>query len=66
MVWTDTVTLDSIPPNIGENHTNVQRWELDALLDTFFEVLDDVPGQTDITIHHIDTDNSTPIRQASI
>ena len=66
MVWTDTVTLDSIPPNIGENHTNVQRWELDELLDTFFEVLDDVPGQTDITIHHIDTDNSTPIRQASI
>ena len=64
MERTDAASSDSIPPKIGENLNNVQRRELDALLDTFVEVLDDVPGQIDITIHHINTDNSTPIHQA--
>ena len=64
MVWTDVVTSDSIPPKIFENLATVQRQELHALLDEFSEVLDDIPGQTDIAIYHINTDHSPPIPQA--
>ena len=64
MVWTDAVTSYYFPPKIDENLTTEQRQELDALLNEFSEALDDVTGQTDITIHHIDTDNSPPILQS--
>ena len=56
--------VDSIPPKIGENLTTVQKRKFYAVLDEFSEVLDDESGQTDITIHGIDTVNSLPIRQA--
>ena len=49
---------------IDENVTSVQRWELDPVLDEFSEVLDDIPRQTDITAHHINTDNSLPVHKA--
>ena len=32
--------------------------------DDFSEVLDDIPGQTDITACHMDTDNLSPIHKA--
>ena len=65
MLWCGQMQLHRIQfLKIDENLTSVQRWELDVVLDDFSEVLDDIPGQTDITAHHINTDNSSPIHKA--
>ena len=66
MLWCGQMQLHRIQfLKIDENLTSVQRWELDVVLDDFSEVLDDIPGQTDITAHHIRHRQLITISQSS-
>ena len=49
---------------ISNNLQVNQREEMNRLLQEYSDVIQDKPGRTDKAVHHIETGNAVPIRQA--
>ena len=62
LVWNDSEGVFDDQPLIGDQLTTEQQQELKLLLGKYSDVLQNLPGKTEVTKHHILTGNATPVR----
>ena len=62
LVWNDSEGDSDDQPLIGDQLTTEQQHELKLLLGKYSDVLQNLPGKTEVTKYHILTGNATPVR----